>query len=502
MNAHPGDLKPDERSVVRPRRHSGRKRKPSFTVSSSIEKEMLIGHEKPTISKPTKSKAKSPAESHSKVLENLLALEGELRNAETERVLMHFICNETRRLITYDQAAFFLVGLNGTSARMKAASGTSRIDANAPAVRALDRFVSEFLKNGETEKPSHVEIGAGEEKASRLRHALLVPLRLPDGSLYGVLLLRRGGKFTDAEATLVARLGGAYGHALSVFQTAKRRAAFAVRSRKLGLATLVLVAIALFIPVPFSAIAPMEITPKEPLVVAAPLDGVVDQIDISPGASVKAGDIIVRMNDTELSGALEIAERNYEVAIARYRRVSQGAAGSSDMRRDVAVTLAEVQLAQSEVESARNQFERTIIRADRDGVAIFSDADEWVGRPVATGERIMEIGDPNRINVTIELPVDDSALIGEDVSARAFLDADPLNSFPVEITRSAFRAEATADNRLAFMMKAELGDVRDDLRQSLRLGARGTARVSNGTVLLGYYVLRRPLAVLRKYTGL
>ena len=44
-------------------------------------------------------------------------------------------------------------------------------------------------------------------------------------------------------------------------------------------------------------------------------------------------------------------------------------------------------------------------------------------------------------------------------------------------------------------------DTGQEQQQSLRIGLRGTAKIYGERVLLGYYLLRRPLATVREWTG-
>lgn len=44
----------------------------------------------------------------------------------------------------------------------------------------------------------------------------------------------------------------------------------------------------------------------------------------------------------------------------------------------------------------------------RDGIALFDDPTEWIGKPVTTGERIMRVAAPEDVEVEAWLPVGDA----------------------------------------------------------------------------------------------
>ena len=56
---------------------------------------------------------------------------------------------------------------------------------------------------------------------------------------------------------------------------------------------------------------------------------------------------------------------------------------------------------QAEVTYLTELLEKSKLLAPQGGVAIFSSQDDWRGRPVQVGERVMMIADPSVIDVTI-----------------------------------------------------------------------------------------------------
>ncbi|MEM1376692.1 MAG: HlyD family efflux transporter periplasmic adaptor subunit [Pseudomonadota bacterium] len=244
-------------------------------------------------------------------------------------------------------------------------------------------------------------------------------------------------------------------------------------------------------------LAPVEVVASNPSVVTAPFDGVVDSITVATNAIVEPGDLLVQFNDIEARSRLAIAESEARLAEARQRQIEQGAGLSGDMRREIAIVRAELDLARTELAEAQRQFARSQVRADVGGVAVFASREEWQGKPVATGERILEIADPERLELRIEVGMGDSVVLGEGATVRVFPDHDPFRAFAAQIESAAYRAEPVGEGRLAYIAKATF-----EGRDGVQLGQRGTARISNGTVSLGFYLFRRPIASIRQFTGL
>ena len=135
--------------------------------------------------------------------------------------------------------------------------------------------------------------------------------------------------------------------------------------------------------------------------------------------------------------------------------------------------------------------------APRDGVAVFSDPNDWLGKPVVTGERIMLLADPATPAMLIHLPVADAISLDLGAPVKLYLSAHPLSSIEGRISETSYQAITTPDGVAAYRLRATI----DGPAPDARLGLRGTAKVYGGWVVLGYYLLRRPLATLRSWSG-
>ena len=138
------------------------------------------------------------------------------------------------------------------------------------------------------------------------------------------------------------------------------------------------------------------------------------------------------------------------------------------------------------------------LTAPQGGVAIFSSPEDWRGRPVQVGERVMMIADPSLIDVTIYLPPDDAVELEAGAPVNLLLHVDPLSPLEAKIERSSYEATLAPDGTLAYVIRAQLAH-----GQGLpRIGLRGTAKIYAGRVTLAYYLLRKPLAFMRRSLGI
>jgi hypothetical protein len=75
----------------------------------------------------------------------------------------------------------------------------------------------------------------------------------------------------------------------------------------------------------------------------------------------------------------------------------------------------------------------------------------------------------------------------------------PLSPLQAELTETSYQATLSPDNIAAYRIKGRI--VSGDAGVA-RIGLKGTAKVYGRKVPLAYYLLRRPLAALREWSGL
>ncbi len=429
-------------------------------------------------------------------LQAIMQIERDVRRARDVAALQFLIANETRRAIGARQV--FVLG-GGVPAQVVAVSSLSSVERQSPVIVWIETEAKRLAQAADVAAPlqSLLEPTDGVGEVFPFRHALFAMIAAPAGQRCGSVLALRETPFTEADAMVLQRLTETYGHAWGALTGNRRR--WMTARRKVSVAAgcmLGLVALGL-LPVPMTALAPVEVAPRATVVMAATMDGAIDQVAVDPSQKVQAGDILFRYLDTQAKGALDIASREVAVAEARLRQVTQLSFVDPAAKRDLAVARTELRLKRAERDFAADLFERTIVRATVDGVAVFADKRELIGRPVATGQRIMDIADPAHTQFRLQVPADDALVLNAANRVRIFMDADPLNPLHARLVRSSPMARATDGGALSFRADAEL----IESGPMPALGYRGTAQISGETVTLGFYLLRRPLAALRQRTG-
>lgn len=480
-------------------------------------------------------------------LARLVVLLGLMRKARTLTELSTFaflVVNETHMLTTYRQAAlwrFHRDSVSHSGGYIEAVSGLAVPDRNAPYILWLSR-VLEYLPRlsstsasssgaGDASKKREPGAWSGESmlfsQAQALQilpahlgeawddwlphYGLWLPLTLfqdanPVKVRLGGLFLARETPWLAEERQLLEELVGTYA---LVWQNLLTRRGFLSRfgavlhgrawpaGRTLGWLLAFLAFSSLALPVRQSVLAPAVVTAANPVLVRAPLAGVIDRFHVVPNEVVEKGQLLLSLEGTQLRNQLDTARKEQEVAAAEYRQAVQKA--TRDLRRTTQSILQKKRLEQkkADVLFLLDRLKRVDIRATRHGFAVFADVNDWIGRPVKLGERILMLADPQQVALDIHLPVADAVNLAVGAEVAMFLNIHSGTPLPAVLEYASYQAEVTSEGMLAYRIKARF----TDSDRTPRIGLAGFARIYHKRISLFQLLTRRPLAVARRWMG-
>ncbi|MCA1910278.1 MAG: HlyD family efflux transporter periplasmic adaptor subunit [Magnetospirillum sp.] len=430
----------------------------------------------------------------------LLDLQRRVREADSLDSLAMLVANQPALLAPCRQAMLWIDGLG-----LMAASGLSAVDRASPfglwadgACRAL--FVSQPTAAPVTAQslPASLADQWNEWLPSR---GLWLPMNAPDGAPLGGILVARDHDWDAVDQGFLAELAHAQAHALAWFVRPRLRwRHLPARLWAPGRRRWVLLAAlaALGVPVPLTVLAPAEIVAIQPAVIRAPLDGVVETVHVRPNQKVGADQVLFTLNDRALRGKLEVTEKTRATAEAEYRLAAQQAVYDSSAKGRLSVLAARLAEREAELVHVRNMLDRSQVRAPAAGLVVMDAPEDWVGRPVTQGERVMAVTDGAQVEVEAWLGMSDAVELEPGMAVRVFLHADPLSPVSARLRFAGYEGQPRPEGGYAYRLRAELEPGQD----APRLGRKGTARVTAGHVPLVYWLLRRPLAAIRHFTGL
>ncbi len=432
----------------------------------------------------------------------LLQLVSRATAAADTRELQFGLVNETHNLLPYRMAVLWLSGQGVT-----AISGVVAPEANAPLVQWLKQLFEawpageEDVRLATAELPQGVMADAGRWLAP---HTVLMPLPPIAGKFAGGrLLLTREQPWSDAELDILQQWLDWWPYVYA----ARQRGGGGLRGRLasyrprlfrawrwwLGAALIG----ALLMPVRLSVLAPAELVPLRPDILRAPVDGVVESVAVTPNQRVSRGDLLFSFDRIEIGNRIQVASRELDTLRAEYRQQAQQSL--LDVQGSGKLVLLKSQLEEKNAELAYLQQldQRSEVRSPRDGLALFADPLDWVGRPVVTGEKVMLVADEHAVEIEAWLSPADAVSFAADSPVDLYLNADPLHPVRGLLRYVAYEAEVRPDGRYAYRVRASLAP---DQAQR-RIGLRGTVRLQGEQVSLGYWIVRRPWAALRAWAG-
>ncbi|MBF0370927.1 MAG: HlyD family efflux transporter periplasmic adaptor subunit [Magnetococcales bacterium] len=449
----------------------------------------------------------------------LLQLQNRVSRCTTLEATQFFLVNELHRLMPYRQAILWR-RISGGRGEVVALSGLPELNREAPFVVWLEGVLAEIAKK---DLAGVVDPGALPEKQTRQWSQWLpekgywLPLTLPWGDTPGGLLLTRAEPWAEAEGEIWRQLAPSL--ALAWWGHLSRRGRWrrgweGVQGSRLGWLVALGVIALLCLPVTQSVMAPAEVVAHNPVLIRAPMEGVIDQLHVEPHQAVDPGTLLISLDGAQLQNRLQVAKREWEVARTEYAQAMQKAV--RDVRSKSRLTLLKKRLEQRQADRdyLEARLQRLEIRAPRSGIALFTDINDWLGKPVVLGEGLFLLADPREVEMEIQLPVADAITLTPGARTALFLNTHPGDPLPGRLRHAAYEARPTAEGVLSYRLLATFDPPTLDEATAEgatssadatpfppRIGLRGSARIYDGEASLFHYLLRRPLALLWRWLG-
>jgi hypothetical protein len=425
----------------------------------------------------------------------LLQLERRARLAPADE-LPFVIVNETSELLPYRQALLW----KKKPARLQAASGVSKPEKNSPYALWLTPVLRHICRD---ERADAVMEFTVEDVPSELaknwyewlpEHGIWIPLATPRGSQYGLVLFRETA-WTEAETQLVGYLAETYGHALALAESGPPARSWWDRlsSKKFQFLIAAVLLTAACYPVRQSVLAEAEVIPVKPNLVRAPLEGVIESFYVQPNEAVKVGQKLFSLDMTQLRSRLEVAEETRDIAKTEYLQTTQQAMLDPTVKSKLAGLKSKWDQQVAEVAYVRSLLKRCMVTATRAGVMVFDDPNDWLGKPVTQGEKILAVADPGAVELEVRLPMEDLLALQPGAEVLFFSNINPDKPLQASLNYFSYRATPTPADVMAYRLKASF----TDKITMPRLGYRGSAKLYGARKPFILWLLRKPIQTVR-----
>ncbi|NML45873.1 HlyD family efflux transporter periplasmic adaptor subunit [Ramlibacter sp. G-1-2-2] len=251
---------------------------------------------------------------------------------------------------------------------------------------------------------------------------------------------------------------------------------------KLGaIAVATAVVVAAVVPVPFRVTAPAMVEGEVQRAIVAPFQGFVQNARLRAGDTVRAGELIATLDDTDLKldaekarAELDLAERKEREAVAGGKRV--------EMR----LAAAQAAQARAQLDLAQEKLGRVQLLAPFDGVIVRGDLSQQRGSPVEQGKVLFEVAPLTAWRLILKVDERDIAWVEPHRQGELALAglAGQHQAFEVKRVTSIASAEGGVNH---FRAEADLRDA----GASLRPGMEGVAKIECGSASALWVATRR-----------
>lgn len=440
-------------------------------------------------------------------LDALLNLDLRSVKAVNPADLAFIIVNETITLVSYRQAAFFTILADGKF-EFTTASGLVSVAEDSPYAIWISSFVKTFPRILPKEAGCHKldfsevpeEFKDGWEEWLP-EHLLIAQLFDQTGTQLGMVMYAREEPWLPDELEKLEHIHQIYGSCLGFLSKVKINFITRIRGwmrKAVSYWVVIAIFVGLSIPIRLSVLAPGEVIALNSFAVAAPHDGVISAVHVQPNSVVKVGDLLFSLDNTTVTSRLDVAEKALSIARTDALSAQQRAFNDLKSKGEIASAIGRVREKESELALVKALMARIEVKAERDGIAIFGDPNDWIGKPVQTGERVMQLANPRDAGILVWLPVHEALNLDIGAPMRLFLHIDPLNPLSASLLQTSFHPVMSPEGVSAYQIK---GEFEKDVEKP-RIGLRGTVRISGKWATLGYYFFRRPITAIREWTGL
>lgn len=438
------------------------------------------------------------------LLLTLSALRDKALAADSLNALAFSIANDAYPLLRFRQALVFALRPGG-SAGLLCVSGLAKPQEDSPYLVWLRRAAPWLAQQVPGQEPvwlARENLQVSTEVADGWSEwwpegAWAVPLHGRNGQRFGLVLFLLEQPPQEQLQPLMQGLVRTWAYCWASLSGQGRLKGWRPGRRQVLAAVAVLAAL-LLIPVRQTALAPAEIVSRQAQIISSPIDGVIAQMQVRPNQPVEKGTLLFTLDETTLRNRAEVLRKEVAVADAELIAASQRAFDNPQSKNELTVLTGKAQQRRSELSGVMAQLERTQVLAPRAGVAVYSDPNDWVGKPVATGERILLVADPAQPAMLVQLPVADAIALEPGAPVTLYLTAYPLEPLHGKILETSYQAKLNDESVVAYRLLASIEDGEGAPR---RLGLHGTAKLYGERVVLGYYLLRRPIAAARAWLG-
>lgn len=205
-------------------------------------------------------------------------------------------------------------------------------------------------------------------------------------------------------------------------------------------------------------------------VITAPFAGYLLSASVRAGDTVREGDVMATLNDSEIN--LQLTKLRGE--LQKTRREYREAQSTRDLV-NVRVISEQINQVKAEIQLTQQQLEKIHLSAPFDGVVIEGDLAQSLGSPVERGEALFKIAPLEGYRIILKVDEKDISFIKPDQPGILVLPSLSERDLPLTVEKITVASKAENGANI-FRVEASISDITDKLRP----GMQGVGKIHVG----------------------
>lgn len=451
-------------------------------------------------------------EVHQALNQLLSAINSLLIKASTVRsskALAFLIVNDTRQVLPYDRATLWRWD---SKSKPKLVHSSGQIK-NMPQTELAKRMGQVISCIQEPWKPQELDDKAMNAEAKKawcaihqqqLPQACWLPIFAEEKPVLGLLIETWSKSGTPQLPPTILQavnqfLLPAYGGLWEKLTEKGFKGQLSKRKKAAIAGAVTLLTIIAILPLPLRIVAPCEVVAQDPFVVAAPLQGQIQEIFLSSGALVDQATLLFSYRTREWQAERDILTREVLRLQAEWQAASQQGWQDEHALREASSLSFRIQKEKASLALAEYKLAHAKVYAPYPGVAIVEDPARWRGRLVQAGDEVLRVVDPKITRAKLWIPEGDQIFTQPGAQFKVVLNVEPSKTRQARLSYIAVSSEVREEGTVSFAADGEWVDGSDE---GAVIGWKGTAVLYGPRTPLIYQALRKPWATLRRILGL
>ncbi|MGH8721978.1 MAG: efflux RND transporter periplasmic adaptor subunit, partial [Burkholderiales bacterium] len=203
--------------------------------------------------------------------------------------------------------------------------------------------------------------------------------------------------------------------------------------------------------------------------VSAPINGFVTEAPLRAGDTVKAGQVIARLDDRDLRLERVKIESQREQYVKQFRE----AMGKRE-RAQIAIVSAQIAQAEAQLALVDEHLARTALAAPFDGIIVSGDLSQRLGSPVERGQVLFEVAPLADYRLVLQVAERDISHVAQGQKGELTVTSMPGERFPFEV-RGITPVNTAKEGRNFYRVEATL---LQEAESRLRPGMEGVGKIS------------------------